>query len=187
MQQKREMRAEFADVMRRHADTVLRVCYLYLHQKADAEDAFQDTFVRYAKAVSSGTAFADDEHRKAWLIRVAANVCKDMLKSPASKVELVGEVDDELVSSSAEGRASDEMSDETPGETLGARDGPDAVGKALRALDERYRVPIYLHYYEGKTAAEIGEMLGVPTNTVYTNMARGRAKLKEVLTDGCTR
>lgn len=45
-------------------------------------------------------------------------------------------------------------------------------------------MPLYLKYYEGYTAAQIAEMLGIPENTVYTNLSRGKRLLKEVLSDG---
>ena len=52
---------------------------------------------------------------------------------------------------------------------------------AVNALPPHYRAVIYLYYYEGYQAAEIGRILGVPTATVHTRLARGRAKLKETL------
>ena len=56
----------------RHGDAVWRVAVLYFHAHADAQDAFQDAFLKYALA--DQVAFNDDEHCKAWLIRVTANV-----------------------------------------------------------------------------------------------------------------
>ena len=124
-----------------HADTVMRVCSVYLRERADREDAFQETFLRLARKRMK---FADDEHRKAWLIRVASNVCKDMLKSSAAKTESLD-------------------------------------------IDERYRLPLYLKFYEGYTAAEIASTLKIPENTVYTNISRGKQQLKGVLSHGRTR
>ena len=81
-----------------HGSTVWRVCVLYFRASADAQDAFQDTMVKYALADT--VSFNDDEHRKAWLIRVAANTCKDMLKaSSRANVPLdEGACGDKLVS-----------------------------------------------------------------------------------------
>ena len=160
---------EFTEVMRRYADTVLRVCTLYLHRRADAEDAFQETFIKYAKA---DVAFADEEHRKAWLIRVAANTCKDVLKSAAARTQLIGE-DEEFAFG------------EAPGPALEAQAVAHLdVSEALRQIDGKYRLPLYLRYFEGYKAKEIAGLLGMPENTVYTNMARGKEKLKEVLSRG---
>ena len=149
-----------------HSDTVLRVCTLYFHGRPEREDAFQETFLKYAE---SNTAFTDDEHRKAWLIRVAANTCKDMLKRADAKTALVDEIDEAARPQWAGGDNADQT---------------EALVNALGQLDDKYRIVLYLKYYEGYTAAEIAGMLAVPENTVYTNMARGREKLKEMLIDG---
>ena len=56
-----------------------------------------------------------------------------------------------------------------------------SVLAAVNSLPSHYRIPIYLFYYEGYQAAEIGRILGVPTATVHTRLARGRAKLRDIL------
>ena len=60
-----------------------------------------------------------------------------------------------------------------------AEDG--SVLAAVNELPAHYRAVIYLFYYEGYDAREIGQILGIPTATVHTRLARGRAKLKELL------
>ena len=60
-----------------------------------------------------------------------------------------------------------------------AEDG--SVLAAVNELPAHYRAVIYLFYYEGYDAREIGQILGIPTVTVHTRLARGRAKLKELL------
>lgn len=150
-----------------HADTVLRVCSVYFHGRPEREDAFQETFLKYSQ---SDTRFADEEHCKAWLIRVAANTCKDMLKRAEAKTVLLDEIDD-----AARPNWAPDTGDESQADKLAA---------ALQQLDEPYRITLYLKYYEGYTASEIGSMLDMPENTVYTNLARGREKLKEVLVNG---
>lgn len=150
-----------------HANTVARVCSLYFGRRPEREDAFQETFLKYSQ---SGKEFNDDEHRKAWLIRVASNVCKDMLKSAESKAVLTDEFDE---------AASPQWQ---PG--IESSDRAEELAEALRRLEEKYRVVLYLKYYEGYKAVEIASMLDVPENTVYTNLARGRETLKEVLTHG---
>ena len=52
---------------------------------------------------------------------------------------------------------------------------------AVNELPDNYRTVIYLHYYEGYQGSEIGKILGVPTATIHTRLARGRARLKELL------
>lgn len=152
--------------MKTHADTVLRVCSLYFGARPERDDAFQETFLKYAR---SDKAFADREHVKAWLITVAANTCKDMLKRAEAKTVLTDEFDD-AAKPAWEAESSAERFDE--------------VSAALQQLDEKLRTALYLKYYEGYSAAQIAEIMQEPENTVYTHLSRGRAKLKEVLTCG---
>lgn len=159
--------ADIARAIELHSDTVLRVCTLYFRFQPEREDAFQETFLSYAQSSKS---FEDDEHVKAWLITVAANVCKDMLKSAESKTVLMDEIDE-----AAQPNWSHSDGDNGKAEEL---------ANALAQLDEKYRVVLYLKYYEGYSAAKIANMLGIPENTVYTNLSRGRNQLKEVLEHG---
>ena len=161
--------ADITHVVQRHSDTVLRICSLYFHGRPERDDAFQETFLKYAQ---SEKAFADDEHVKAWLINVAANTCKDMLKNAESKALLVDDFDDEA-----------QPSWNPPGHNAGGNRA-DELAEALHQLEGKYRIALYLKYYEGYTAAEIAQMLSIPENTVYTNLTRGRKELKEVLTRG---
>ena len=156
---------DVANTIECYADTVVRVCSLYFGARPERDDAFQDTFLRYAL---SETQFNEEEHRKAWLIRVATNVCKDALKKAEAKTVLLGEFDE---ASRPQWQPGADSSDQA-----------DRLTEALRGLDEKYRIPLYLKYYEGYNAAEIAAMTDVPENTVYTNLARGRERLKEVLT-----
>lgn len=152
-----------------HADTVLRVCAVYFGGKPERDDAFQETFIKYAQA---STQFVDDEHKKAWLIRVAANVCKDLLKRAEAKTVLLDTVDDQAKPQWSQ----DPISEDRP--------ESERLIAALQQLEETPRVILHLKYFEGYSAQEIGEMLDMPENTVYTHLARGRKKLKEVLTRG---
>ena len=124
--------------VREHANTVARVCSLYFGSRPERDDAFQETFLKYAQ---EGRAFGDDEHRKAWLIRVATNVCKDMLKKAEAKVVLLDRIDEAAKPQWQPGIESSDRADE--------------LTEALRQLDEHYRVALYLKYYEGYKASEI--------------------------------
>lgn len=160
-------RAEITAAVQDHGDTVLRACSVYLRQQADCEDAFQETFLRFAR---TDTVFNNDEHRKAWLIRVAVNVCKDMLKSSAAKVQsLESEQENGLApvgDDGMEGQRSIESEE---------------LLRALGTLEEKYRIVLHLKYYEGYTATQISGITGMPANTVYTNLARGKRRLLEVM------
>ena len=140
-----------------YADAILRLSYTYLKNTQDAQDICQTVFV---KLLAEPREFESAEHERAYVLRMAANACKDLLKSPWRRrtcgLEAVLEV---------------------PAPEAG--DG--SVLSAVNTLPPHYRAVIYLCYYEGYTAAEIGEILGVPTATVHTRLARGRAKLKDML------
>ena len=68
---------EITELYQRHVDTVYRVCYSYMKNRADTEDMVQDTFI---KLISSGVCFQSTEHEKAWLIVTASNLCKNALR-----------------------------------------------------------------------------------------------------------
>ena len=141
-----------------YSDTVRRICMIHLKNYADTEDIFQTVFLKY---VLSSTVFKNEEHEKAWFIRVTINACKDLLKSffRSRTVPL-----DESMSQSDSFTQEDHE-----------------VLEAVLSLPKKYRDVVYLHYYEGYTAEEIGEILGKKTNTVYTLLTRARALLKEKL------
>lgn len=148
-----------------YGDAVYRACFLYFKSQPDVEDAFQDTFIKYS--LYDGD-FKDSEHKKAWLIRVATNVCKDALKASSRKnIEL----DEEVV----ENIESKDLSEDQPGSIH------TQVIEAMRALTDPPRTPVYLAVYEGYTAPEISEMLDAPVNTVYSWISRGKNQLKEAL------
>lgn len=150
----------------RYGDAVWRACLLYL-PPSDAEDVFQDTFLKYAL---HDRAFRDGDHIKAWLLRVAINACKDVLKAARQRNASV----EELVGAGREG-------------TLGVADDEAAhrlaeVTDALNALGDPPKTQLYLALYEGYSAREIAEMTGMPEGTVYSWISRGKKKLREVLT-----
>ncbi len=164
-------RSDIEEAISLFADDVLRACTVHLHQQADREDAFQETFLRYAQHEDD---FNDEGHRKAWLLRVAINICKDRHKRKSSK--------DASLDESVEGGASFAANEEAdPVHEAAARS---ELLDALNSLEGKYRSVLYLSYYEGYHAAEIGEILGIPENTVYTNLSRGRKALKGVLMHG---
>ena len=149
---------EAVRAMERHADTVRRLCMIHLKNHADTEDIFQTVFLKY---VLSSTAFESEEHERAWFIRVTLNACRDLLKSffrsRTVPLEALEPVPASLPPDHRE------------------------VLEAVLALPEARRDVVYLHYYEGYTAPEIGRLLGRNVNTVYTLLNRSRGMLREAL------
>ncbi|WP_165046189.1 RNA polymerase sigma factor [Adlercreutzia sp. ZJ138] len=152
--------------MQRHADEVWRVCVLCFHTHADAQDAFQDTFLKYALA--DDVVFEGDEHRKAWLIRVASNVCKDMLKAAARRTVALDNSRSQSIPAPV-----DPLTQPASFES--------EVVNVMRSLDDPPRTPLYLSICEGYTAPEIATMVDAPVNTVYSWLARGKRQLREAL------
>lgn len=149
---------EAARAIERYGDMVRRLCLVHLKNPADTEDIFQNVFLKY---VLSPVVFESPEHEKAWLIRVTLNACKDLVKSFfRSRTVPLEELLDQPAPLSEERRE---------------------VLEAVLALPPKYRDAVYLHYYEGYTAAEIGKLLGKNTNTVYTLLTRAREQLRKTL------
>ncbi len=145
-------------VVELYADMVRRICLLHLKNHADTEDVLQEVFLKY---ILHSVAFESEEHEKAWLIRVTINACKDLKKSLFRRYTVPLDV------------LSQEAATVMPAQ-LG-------VLEAVLALPPKYKDTIYLHYYEGYTAREIGEMLHKKENTVYSLLSRGRELLKQKL------
>ena len=149
---------EAARAIERYGDMVRRLCLVHLKNPADTEDIFQNVFLKY---VLSPVVFESPEHEKAWLIRVTINACKDLVKSFfRSRTVPLEELLDQPAPLLEEHRE---------------------VLEAVLALPQKYRDAVYLHYYEGYTAAEIGKLLGKNTNTVYTLLTRAREQLRKTL------
>lgn len=148
---------QFTRLVLRYLDTVFRVAYNYLRSSADAEDVAQTVFEKLLKETKQ---FENDDHIRNWLIRVTINECKKMLRSPWSKRE---NLEDYTRTLSFDNPKSSELF------------------HAVMELPKKYRLPIYLHYYEGYSTAEIAQIMKIPKNTVCTNLKRGRGLLKKSL------
>lgn len=142
-----------------YADMILRVSYQYLRQTCDAEDICQTVFLKY---LTSNMTFGSPEHEKAWIIRTAINACKDHLKSAFFRRTV-----------SLEDAAQ-----------IAAPEVPDTwLMDAMKHLPEKHRISLYLYYYEEYSAREIAEVMGVSESAVNQYLARGRRKLRTILTD----
>ncbi len=149
---------ETQQAIERYADTVLRLCLIHLKNHADAEDAFQTVFLKYALC---SVVFESPEHEKAWFIRVTLNACRDSLRQLFRRRTVPLE-EAAALPADAPQRHQD-------------------LWEAVLALPPKCRDVIYLHYYEGYPAPEIGRLLHKNVNTVYTLLHRARAQLRETL------
>lgn len=144
-----------------YADTVRRICMVHLKNEADTEDIFQTVFLKY---VLHSVPFENPEHEKAWFIRVTINACRDLLKSffRSKSVPL------------------ENWTGTAPGPDTERREVLDAVV----ALPPKYRDVVYLYYYEGYNAVEIGRILGKNVSSVYTLLNRAKQMLRKTLEGG---
>ena len=141
-----------------YSDMIRLLCMIHLKNYADTEDIFQTVFLKY---VLSSVVFENKEHEKAWFIRVTINACKDLLKSFfRSHITSLDEILEQAADMQEENKE---------------------VLEAVLSLPSKYRDVVYLHYYEGYTAPEIGRLLKKNVNTVYTLMTRSRHLLREKL------
>lgn len=150
---------ESADwVVDTYAAMVYRLAVAQMHSRSDADDVFQDVFLRYAR---KAPAFESEEHRRAWLLRVTVNCCRKAHTSLWRKRT--------------------EPLSETM--TYSQPDGDSGFFELLRLLPAKYRAVIHLFYYEGYSAQEIGAMLRRKPATVRSQLARGRDILRRQLED----
>jgi RNA polymerase sigma-70 factor (ECF subfamily) len=154
--------AEIKRAIELYADTVRRICFVHLKNHADVEDVFQNVFLKYTTHTKP---FKSDAHEKAWIIRVAINASKDVLKSFFRRKAV----------------AFDELYNEPHNEPFYLQEQESEVLSAVLRLPQKYRDVIYLHYYEGYTAVHIAKILGRNENTIYTWLDRARKKLKELI------
>lgn len=148
---------EFHRAAERYLDMVYRIALNYFRHPQDAEDAAQEAMLRLWR---SDTAFEGEDHLRRFLVRVTLNVCRDFSRSPWRKHTVPLESCREPEFSTPE------------------RSG---LYQAVMALPAKYRLPLYLYYFEGYAVAEVGQLLGLNPSTVQTRLARARAKLRQEL------
>ncbi len=141
------------EVVTEYSSMLYRICVVMLGSEADAQDAVQDTLCRY---LERGGGFADKEHEKAWLIKVAQNRCRDMrrfyLRHPKIDIE-------EITASYEDPEYSEVLTE-------------------LIRLPLSVKSAVYLHYIEGYKTTEVSEILGISVNAVKKRLQRGREMLR---------
>ncbi|MGN1338818.1 MAG: RNA polymerase sigma factor, partial [Oscillospiraceae bacterium] len=149
--------AELSRLVEKFSGLVFRVALCHVKNPADADDIMQDAFLAL---YSSKKSFTDEEHIKAWLIRVTVNKCKNLLRSCGRRLSVPLETAEEVPF--------------LPKERF-------SLLPQLMKLKPKYRVVLYMFYYEDYSVGRIAELLGEKQSTVTTRLARGRNKLRELL------
>lgn len=145
---------DLEQAMQKHGPYVQRLAFVYMKNRYDAEDASQEVFVTY---LEKAPRFDSAQKEKAWLMKVTANRCKSMLRAKY-RLELP---------------IPDDLSYLPPEENL--------LLSAVLRLEEKYRIPIHLHYYEGYSLAEIARLMNTTGGTVASWLSRARSKLMQEL------
>lgn len=157
MQTSFEAGEEIKNIVKTYSPSILRLAYAYLKNHSDAEDIAQEVFVAY---IQKRPYFDNEAKKKSWLLTVTANKCRNQLK--CVKYRRTEAIKDNL-------RCMPEEDFE--------------VLKSVLSLDERYRIPIHLYYYEGYKINEIAKLTNSNAATVGTRLARGRSLLRTMIGD----
>lgn len=148
----------FRTMFYKYADMIHRIGISYCDSSDLAEDVVQEVFLRY---LNKAPAFENEVHEKAWFIRVTVNCCKSQLTNAWRRrtVPLV-----------QVGQASS-FHFEDPRQEL--------LFEQVRQLPQKYRLVLYLRYYEDYSVNDIASLLHLTPNTVSARLSRARKKLKE--------
>lgn len=147
---------DIENIVRKYANLVYRVAFTILKNESDTEDIFQEVFM---KICSNNIKFMNEDHEKAWIIRVTKNQCLDFLKRSSNKNK--NELDENIQAKTSENFS--------------------YVTEEVMKLPEKYRAIIYLFYYEGYKISEIASILEINESTIKWQLVRARDLLKERL------
>ena len=148
----------FAQAARTYGDTIYRVAYHALDNPQDAEDVMQTVLLRLYECKKD---FESEEHMKHWILRVAVNESRRLLRSFWRRTSVPME----------EWQETAVLEDPAKAEVL----------EAVMALEPKYRLAVYLYYYEGLSVAETAAAMRANMSTVQTWLLRARARLRKEL------
>lgn len=151
-----DIEKDIREAVIKYSDTLYKVCIVILSNEQDVQDAIQDTFCRYLEKKPE---FRDEEHEKAWLIKVATNICRDMIRFRLRHPKVsIDEVEN----------------------TLAAPEQKE-IFRELLELPVKQKTVLYLHYVEGYQIKEIADILGITESAVKTRLLRGRKQMREAV------
>lgn len=152
------MRQSLHELAKLYQDNLFAVAFNICRNAQDAEDVIQDTFVQYYTTEKD---FENEQHIRAWLIRVAVNKAKNVTRTFWRRNKL--SIEDYM----------ETLTFETP--------ESENLFETVMRLPEKYRIVIHLYYYEDYAVSEIAEILKLSESNVKTRLSRGRAMLKKEL------
>lgn len=150
-------------MVEQHQAALLQVCFMMLHDRALAEDAVQETFLKAYRAMAS---FRGDCSEKTWLTRIAVNTCRDMKRGAWFRY--------------VDRRVTDAESAYVP--ALQTEDGDaEELAQAIVRLPEKYREVVLLYYVQDMTMKEIADTLGIAVSSVSGRLKKACARLRRTL------
>lgn len=184
--------SELDRIIDTYADMVYRIAKLRMHQDSDADDVFQEVFLRLVRHRAE---LESEEHIKAWLIRVTINCCNKHYESSWNKKTVYYddnlEKDDLSSGMGDEGESDSEHWEQdflnSPEELLtgdNRDEEEEAVYEAVKALPEKYRDVIHLFYYEELPVKEISKILERTEGAVKKQLSRAREGIRRFLMEG---
>ncbi len=151
-----DIEKDIREVVIKYSDMLYKICLVILCNEQDVQDAIQETLCKY---LEKEPVFRDEEHEKAWLIKVATNICRDMIRFRVRHPKVpIDEVENILVAPEQR-------------QTL----------KELLELPVRHKTVIYLHYVEGYSVKEISDILGITESAVKSRLLRGRKQMRDAV------
>lgn len=161
---------DFEKVLELYGKTVYRLAYARTGSVHDAEDVLQEVFLRYAK---NEITFNDENHRKAWLLKVTSNCSKSLVTSSWNRRRYDADIESGAVN------GFDTISNAAEDAERNSRNK--LIRSAVLKLPEKYRAVIHLFYFEGMSVEEISRIEEISISSVKTRLHRARKILKEHL------
>jgi RNA polymerase sigma-70 factor (ECF subfamily) len=161
------------NVIANYGDMIYRIAFSITKNKSDADDIFQEVFLKYIQHVDTYN-FKDEEHLKRWLIKVCVNRGKDVVTSSWSKHISLDDSSNEQDTT---------LLDNVPSEVSIENDTDMSldIKNALNGIPAKYRTVIYLYYFENLSTKEIASAIGSTSGMVRVHLTRARKLLKDVL------
>ncbi len=159
MNEPRRASGEMEQIIDRYQNMVYGLALAKTNSPADADDVFQEVFLA---CFQSGKTFRDEEHRKAWLLRTTVNMCR-------------------RVTASTWRRKTAPLEEQREGSVRFREPEENLVWEAVQRLEEKYRLPVYLFYFQELSTQEIAKALGIRPGAVRMRLSRGRDMLREML------
>jgi RNA polymerase sigma-70 factor (ECF subfamily) len=154
----------YSEIVTQHQTSVFNVCYRILHNRNDAEDLAQETFMRAYNRLNT---FDIEREFAPWIRRIAANLCLNHIESQKVTMQLDEERDEDKTQS--------------PSQQVEVKERSEQIRQALSSLPANYRVIVELRHYQEMSYDEIADELKIPLSDVKSHLFRARKLLAEKL------